>query len=427
MPELRVLVIGSKNHERAECFAWFESFPNVEEYDAVIINLQSLSQKILNRIQDKIMKLQEPISRVLSTNREIFCIMNNIITISYMQRHQYLEKIGLLMPINPSQPHRRSSLYLPSNYDWLRNRIRLDSKKSGTSIIIVNHRFDRYFQVVNKWAFTIDLRMKDYENSPIALNKSKDTISGSLKRISSESDKFSAENENAAIHFLPPPTRSKMFEAIETILDITFGLEEKLAPFWKNQIDIPAERELKTEIEAKNAQIKAIREETSQIETQIQRWNSYRDLLSERGDKLETIVQKVLADLGINTTKTEKGYPADLINKEVVIEVTGIKGSLTVSSEKVNQIGRLKEVYNKEQKAILIVNTYLDNSPNEREGKMNFSPEVKKYFDSKSVCYLTTMTLFQLWKDVMASKKDKDLVKNKILSKIGELTMEDFS
>lgn len=426
MPELRVLVIGSKNHERAECFAWLESFPNVEEYDAVIINLQSLSQKILNRIQDKIMKLQEPINRVLSTNREIFCIMNNIITISYMQRHQYLEKIGLLMPINSSQPHRRSSLYLPSNYDWLRNRIRLNSKKSGTSIIIVNHRFDRYFQVVNKWAFTIDLRMKDYENLPIALNKSKDTISGSLKRISSESDKFSAENENAAIHFLPPPTKSKMFEAIETILDITFGLEEKLAPFWKNQIDIPAERELKTEIEAKNAQIKAIREEISQIETRIQRWNSYRDLLSERGDKLEAIVQKVLADLGINTTKTEKGYPADLINREVVIEVTGIKGSLTVSSEKVNQIGRLNKVYNKEQKAILIVNTYLDNSPNEREGKMNFSPEVKKYFDSSSVCYLTTMTLFQLWKDVMASKKDKDLVKNKILSKIGELTMEDF-
>ena len=94
-----------------------------------------------------------------------------------------------------------------------------------------------------------------------------------------------------------------------------------------------------------------------------------------------------------------------MISKEVAVEITGIKGCVGTGSEKVNQTGRFKESYHKGEKIILIANTYVDLPPKDREGKMDFSPEVKKYFESLSVCCLTTITLFELWKEVIAGKK----------------------
>lgn len=158
----------------------------------------------------------------------------------------------------------------------------------------------------------------------------------------------------------------------------------------------------------------------------MQEWDSYRDLLTATGYKLERIVQKALADIGIKTKKTEKGFPADLISNKVAVEITGIKGCVRASSEKVTQTARFKESHRKREKIILIANTHLNLSPKRRKGEMDFSPEVKKYFESLSVCCLTTMTLFKLWRDVMTGKRDPKDIKNKILAKNGELTLGDF-
>jgi len=95
-----------------------------------------------------------------------------------------------------------------------------------------------------------------------------------------------------------------------------------------------------------------------------------------------------------------------LISKEVAVEITGIRGCVGVGSEKVNQTGRFKESYHKGEKIILVANTHMHLSLKDRKRKMDFSPEVEKYFESLSVCCLTTMTLFQLWKDIVTGKKD---------------------
>ena len=64
--------------------------------------------------------------------------------------------------------------------------------------------------------------------------------------------------------------------------------------------------------------------------------------------------------------------------------------------------------------------------PKEREGKKNFTEEVATYFETLDVCFMTTNTLFQLWKKVMKGQIDKKKVKDLILSKKGELTLRDF-
>jgi hypothetical protein len=115
-----------------------------------------------------------------------------------------------------------------------------------------------------------------------------------------------------------------------------------------------------------------------------------------------------------------------LISKEVAVEITGIKGCVRTGSEKVNQTGRFKESYYKGEKIILIANTYVNLLPKDRKGKMDFSPEVKKYFESLSVCFLTTITLFELWKEVIEGARSSRDIKEKILTKNGELTLSEF-
>jgi len=67
----RVLVVGSNDHDRASCFDWLQPLPNIEEYESIIINLQTLTQDAYDRIYGKIFGLREPVTTVFTTNRDI--------------------------------------------------------------------------------------------------------------------------------------------------------------------------------------------------------------------------------------------------------------------------------------------------------------------------------------------------------------------
>jgi len=311
----------------------------------------------------------------------------------------------------------------PTNYDWLPTKIQISNKKEGTSIHVRDHRFDRYFECVDKWNLEIDIFLSLLlDLIPIAENKSKKIIGGTLKH--SEIVKM------GKIHLLPPPTRCDICQVIEILLDLLHGEQRKMAPPWRKDIEVPRVKEIQQKIQQeKHKQIQiftAIQEEISELQRQMLQWDSHRDLLTSTGDYLESIVQKALSDVGIKTKKTEKGFPADLISNKVAIEITGIKGCVGVGSEKVNQTGRFKQNYHKGEKIILIANTHMDLSPQKREGKIDFSPEVKKYFEALGVCCLTSKTLFELWKDVVTGKKDSKGIVKKILTKNGELMPSEF-
>ena len=420
MPEHRPLVIGSKNHFRAECFDWLQPFPNIEEYDALIINMQSLNQENYDKIIDKIKELSGSISTIIGTNREIFCIINKIMHPSPP-------------PMRPGEVFAKGivnlNYVLPSNYDWLPANIFLDNKKNGDYIEVVQGKFENYFKIIKTWKYEIDFALNPVPQlskflnclEPIAVNKSEKMIAGSLRQIS-DRKKLLEGDKIGMIHLLPPPEESDLFQAIEIIIDIIAGPEGKVIVPWRDQIEVPNERTLKEMVNNKLSEIEEIQKEISQIQKQIKVRDSYRDLLTQTGDRLENIVQKTLFDLGIDTKKTEKGFPADLYNKEFAIEITGIKGSIGADSNKIAQIGRFNENFKKYEKIVLIVNTYMDKSPKERKGKMNFSPEMRKYLESLSVCYMTTQTLFELWKIVIQKKTDLRNIRDKILNTVGELS-----
>ena len=413
----KVLVIGSSDHGRASCFDWSQPLPNIEEYDSVILNMQTLTQDVYNKIYDRIFRLKEPVTTVFTTNREIFCILNKVL---YSSASVF--KTG-------------GSTHVYTSYDWIPVIIRIN-EKNGTSINLYDHRFDNYFEFVKSWDYELDLYYGDNwvevfrsifcQIRPIASNLSRKTIAGSIRRVNPFTGQSSDVNDRGAIHLLPNTSKCDNSQAVEILLDIICGQEVKIIPPWRKDIEVPQIRDLEQRIEKEFSDIKRIQQEVFQLRSQVQEWDSYRDLLTETGTSLENVVQKALVDIGIKTERTEKGFPADLLSNEVAVEITGIKGCIGVSSDKVIQTGRFKELYHKGEKIILVANTYLDLSPQDRRERINFSPEVEKYFRSLSICCISTLTFFQLWKDVVTGKRKPRDVKKRILAKTGELTLGDF-
>lgn len=103
----KILVIGSRDHDRAYCVDWQQPFPNIEEYDSIIINLQSLTQDMYDKIQKKIRRIRKSITTVFKTDREIFCLINKLIHPSPAPR-----PTGAPVGI-------RVGYTLPTNYVWV--------------------------------------------------------------------------------------------------------------------------------------------------------------------------------------------------------------------------------------------------------------------------------------------------------------------
>ena len=416
MPKQSILVIGSKGHQRATCLNWLEPFPNIEEFDSLVLNMQSFSQEQYDKIQQKVAEMRESVSSMIETGREIFCIINS--------------------QFNPTPPPGSGKGYVmdshdfpPSNYDWLPAPIYIDAKKTGDSIFLKNPRFEHYFDSIHNWRFEIYI-ISTY-NSPslflneqhtIATNKTNKIIAATLGRISDR--KKALNNEKVGmVHLLPPPEDKLIFQEVEHIIDIILGSNDKAEILWRKDIDVLLDQPLKEKLNKKLKEKEAIQKEISTINEQIKAYDVYRDLFTETGDALERIVEKTLNDIGIFTSPTNPGFPADLINKQVAIEITGIKGGVGADSNKVTQTGRFIQNYRKRgEKVVLIVNTYMDKPPEERIGRMNFSIEMQAYLKSLSVSYLTTHTLFELWKKTVRGELSKDQVKELILNTIGEVS-----
>jgi len=420
----KILIIGSSGHNRAHCVDWLQPFPNIEEYDSMIINLQSLTQEIFDNVQLKIQGMREPITTVLTTGREIFCIIDRLLRPSPAPRSSGASAFkgkGIV----------RFDYIFPTNYDWLPVKIGLSDQKKGTSINVYNHRFDSYFEYIDLWNFEMDLSAAglagglSYDIEPIAVNKSKKVIAGSLKH-SKILETLVSKRIEGAIHLLPPTTKCDTYNATEIILNLLCVGKLEEAPSWRHEIDIPKTREFKKRIDDKIIQINRIQQEISRLRNKEKEWDSYRDLLTETGDNLENVVQRVLEDLGIRTKKAPKSFPADLLSKEIVVEITGIKGYIGVSSPKVNQTARFKELHHKGEKIVLIANTHMNLPPKDRKGERDFSLEVINFFNALPVCCFTTFTLMQLWKDIISGKRDAKKVRDVILSKKGELTLDEF-
>lgn len=324
----------------------------------------------------------------MSTGRETFCIMDE--PINFVK----LDRINDFMGVDKI------------NYFWVpdRNNLSIEPKKTGKSKIIKNERFEEYFNFVEMWDFEIEWKpIFGYSFSPICVNKSNNAIAGTL----------SMSFVKGKIHLLPKTTKINVSDSIELLIDLAIG-KETTEYTWRKQIDIPTLQPIETKLELTRNKMKSIKKEIEALKHDWADQERYRDLFSKDSDKVEEAVQRMLADLGIETEKTRKGHVIDLISDRVAVEVTSIKGKVKARTKKVTQLSRFIEEKRTEEKVIFVANTYKELPPSERINKKPVSNTMKKFLESTDVCFMSTLILYKLWlktvKKEMSVKKASSLI-----------------
>lgn len=410
---------------------WLQPYPNVEEFDAVILDLTSYTREMIDKLvaqnpnPNPVRQLADTLPTLLRTGRNVYSI--------------FVPKVAASLT-----RMREGSFFQPiqSNWDWLPVYPILVGK-DGTSLgQLTEPRLASYFAKVGEWHHEIFMDTKttiqDTGNDTsdmwtavlgaavskrstywrmrgIAFNKSQNAISARLTLVS---------GAQGGIYLLPPPTKCKPHEGVEVLLDILSGSQHESKPEWWDRVEIPTassiEQEIQTKVKGVEEQLKGLED----LKRQKEEAESYRRVLSETDQALVEAVWRMLKDLGIETDPTEKGFPADLMRKgEIAVEVTGIQDKITSDSPKIAQLMRFKEGFSSGEKVVLIVNTYRLTDPARRKGLMDFSGPAAGLIQSQGVCAVTTLTLFSLWSEVVTGKRRAEDVKSMILDNVGVLNL----
>lgn len=382
-----IVVVGNGKHNRATCIHWRQPFLNIEEFDSLIVDLTSfpkdeLTVDLLNKLEE----LREVTTTFISTGREIFCIIDE--------------------PLS-SQMSNLNYFWVPGYSD-----LSIIRKKTGKSKKVINERFAEYLAFVENWKYEIKLESIFYEINSICVNKSGNDVASTItsKLI----------HGNGKIYLLPKTTKMSVSDSIELLIDLALGKEITEYP-WRNEIEIPGLQKIESEIDVERGKIDSIRKKIEKLKLKWKNQESYRDIFSKDDNKVPKATQRILGDLGIRTKETVKGYVVDLINQKVAVEVTSIKGKVNAKTKKVNQLSRFIEEEKKEEKVIFVANTYKELPVKERVGKEHITRTMEKFLKSVHVCFMTTLTLYQLWSKVLRKEMSARKAASVILEKEGSL------
>jgi hypothetical protein len=380
-----------------------EPFPNIEEFDLVIVALNTLTQEIFDRILRKPAEIASEIATVCET-RSVWCIIEQPLSRSPP------EKGPKALPPGFTEP---------SNYDWLPMPATnlIHRVKPGSTVQVVKgvpgDMLRPYLEKVDRWDLEIEVVENGFEETgfrlvPIATNKSGKMISAAIA---------GPPSWLGAIVLLPKPTKCNTHEAIEVLIDIATG-KDRLEPGWREEIEIPGISAIDAEIKNHEGKIALTQKKINELKSKRLELEEYRNVFSVHEEAQVEAVKQILWDMDIETERTQPGYPVDLQGKEVAVEVTSIADKIATSSDAPLQLLRFKEQHRKNEKMVLVANTYKREDPKNRKGRMDFTPEVLSIFVANHVCALTSATLLDIWK---LSRKDKAAARNKILGTVGEL------
>ena len=246
---------------------------------------------------------------------------------------------------------------------------------------------------------------------PIAVNKSGKMIGARIVGVDPE-----LYVGSGSICLLPKPTECDTHEAIETLIDVATS-EERSELEWRGRLDIPGLSEIEKDI----GQLKLnYDKQKNALETKRQSLDKYRDIFSVHEAPQIDAVRLALKDMGLETERTKPGFPVDLLGSDLAIEVTSIAGKINSDSPKMFQLLQFSEKHRKNEKVVLIANTFKREYPSDRIGKQDFTPQVIEFLKSNKVCAMTCVTLLKLWK---LAKNDQAKAKNLILQTDGELSL----
>ena len=283
---------------------------------------------------------------------------------------------------------------IPLNYSWIPfpQKLTVTPMLLGYTINLKDEKFSEYIKNVEKW--DNELSWKNTTNinfSQIAINKSKKPIAATI-----------TINERGKIHLLPKTTKISNSKTIELLV----GLATKKEPqeyCWLELIEVP-KHDKNEDLWKRHANPK-----------------EYRNLFSIDNNKIIKAVQTILKDLDLLTNPTTKLHQKDFERNRIIVQIISTKGKVEAQNNQINQLSKLIENQRKKQKIILIANTYKDVPINKRTNKEHIDQSMKIFLETNNTIFLTTLSLYNLWKKVITNQISTPEASSLILSEIGEI------
>jgi len=169
--------------------------------------------------------------------------------------------------------------------------------------------------------------------------------------------------------------------------------------------------------DAKFPKLAELEKNRMKLQAEITDLEEYLPLLSATGDPLRDSVIKALRLCGLQAKPTEPGFTVDILAntpdeaKSFGIEVTGTEGPIKKDSKKLTQLQEFDRIKEKNEKVILIANTYRNLPIDERKSKENFTVQVVDYLRKYPFLLMTGLDLYKMAGDIISgTKKGHELV-----------------
>ncbi len=251
---------------------------------------------------------------------------------------------------------------IPLNYSWIPfpQKLKVNPMLLGKTILSTNERFAKYLENVEKW--DNELFWQNTDNigfEVIAVNKSQNPIAATI-----------IMSNRGKIHFLPKATKIDGSKAIKLLIDLA-NKKESEEYSWLNQIESP----------------------------ELNENEKYRNLFSIDDKKITKAVYLILKDLGITPTQTTQ---FDL--SKISVQIISTKGKLEAQDTEINKIISNIEKQKNKRKIIVVANTYKELPTKNRKNKQQLDSTMKLFFKTNNTIFLTTLSLYNLWKKVVSGK-----------------------
>jgi len=337
----RVLVIGSEKQRPVASVGWLDEWPDLADYDVVIINLKTLDRVTLVKLsrvdKERLTRMRSQLFDLMMSKGEIYCILAPFLAFgSYVY-----------FPDGSMEPEW-------SNLNWSPIGFSFTEIRGETVKIEGDVKFEEYLRHVSGWDCYLNstaslgyieerLRREDklkpgeelfWQSYPLAMNRYGKPLAASLcfgvrqqeNRYGEPKIRFISD----FLHLLPPPTKLSLEEGIDLLIEEAKGLPARtITPDWVELYHVPGEEQIEAKIDETVKRIKSAEREQKklfQIYRELQRSKS---LLFEHGDNLKRAVVEVLQRMGF-TVKPYLAAEGLLVLQtrfgKMILEATGRSG-----------------------------------------------------------------------------------------------------
>ena len=393
-PRNQIWILGARSANADKSIPWTKTnLPNLSDPDVIIINLLSLNEHILTKID------RHAIKQAVKDKLE------NGGTVVFITARKIYEK-------NESG----AKLYSPeNNYFPSPFVVNVNEVSEGQTINYDNrwYPFPEYLKEVKKFKFTLEFLPTSnfYESRQyIVTDNNNNRLGGAFKF------EYRSLNDRGIVIYLPPPTEISVEEGIDIVLRKFGKVKGKVSfPAWITELPLVPLTESCSNLNILRQKSEEIQNKIRKKDKEIQKFMNYYGLLTSRDDPLQDAVYQGFNILGINLRrKRAKNLEDGVFNfqnpyayKYGVIEVKG-SNKRTSMADILECSKWVDQYYSRglgKAKGIFISNQLrLQKYPESLSKRIHFEHNEIEYAEEKKICILPTCVIFEAVRKILNSK-----------------------